>query len=83
MKILAMMFLGVIILFGAVDINTANQKELSGLSGIGASKALAIIEYRNDNCFKSINELAKVKGIGSKTVDKNRENLRASKCNTK
>ena len=93
MKILAMIFLGVSILFGAVDINTADIKELSSLKGIGAKKAGAVIEYRSANCFKSIDELAKVKalkkelskkshvkGIGNKTVEKNRENLTASKC---
>ena len=80
MKILAMIFLGVSILFGAVDINTADIKELSSLKGIGAKKAGAVIEYRSANCFKSIDELAKVKGIGNKTLKKNRENLTASKC---
>ncbi len=43
MKILAMVILGVSILFGAVDINTASVKELSGLHGIGAKKAEAIL----------------------------------------
>lgn len=80
MKILAMIFLGVSLLFGVVDINTADKKELSSLSGIGASKAAAIIEYRSANCFKSINELANVKGIGNKTVEKNRKNLSVSEC---
>ncbi|MCW8895361.1 helix-hairpin-helix domain-containing protein [Sulfurimonas sp.] len=80
MKILAMIFLGVSLLLGAVDINTADVKELSGLSGVGAKKADAIIEFRAENCFKSIDELAKVKGIGKKTVEKNRDNLTASAC---
>ena len=80
MKILAMIFLGVSILFGAVDINTADIKELSSLKGIGAKKADAIIEYRSANCFKSIDEFVKVKGIGNKTLEKNRENLSASEC---
>lgn len=80
MKILVMIFLGVSILFGAVDINTADKKELSGLKGVGAKKADAIIEYRGANCFKSIDEFAKVKGIGEKTVEKNRDNLSASEC---
>ena len=80
MKILAMIFLGVSLLFGAVDINTADAKELSSLSGIGSKKADAIITYRSANCFKSIDELVKVKGIGKKTVDKNKDNLTASEC---
>lgn len=80
MKILAMIFLGVSLLFGAVDINRADVKELSALKGVGTKKAGAIIEYRTANCFKSIDELAKVKGIGKKTVEKNRDNLSASEC---
>ena len=67
MKILTMIFLGVTLLFGAVDINTADVKELSGLNGVGAKKADAIIVYRTANCFKSIDELTKVKGIGKKS----------------
>ena len=80
MKILAIIVLGVSILFGAVDINTANQKELSSLNGIGVKKADAIIEYRSSNCFKNVDELSHVKGIGSKTIEKNRDNLTISEC---
>ena len=80
MKILAIIVLGVSILFGAVDINTANQKELSSLNGIGVKKADAIIEYRSSNCFKNVDELSHVKGIGNKTVEKNRDNLTISEC---
>jgi competence protein ComEA len=83
MKILAMVLLGVSLVFGAVDINSASEKELSALHGVGAKKAQAIIEYRNTNCFENIDALARVKGIGAKTVEKNRENLTASECKTK
>lgn len=68
------------LLFGAVDINTANKKELTSLSGVGAKKAEAIIAYRNTNCFKSVDELANVKGIGTKLLDKNRDAIEASAC---
>ena len=80
MKILTMIVLAVSLMFGAVDINSANKKELIGLSGIGAKKAEAILEYRKAHCFKTADELAKVKGIGKKTVEKNRENLTAGEC---
>ena len=83
MKILAMVLLGVSLVFGAVDINSASEKELSALHGVGAKKAQAIIAHRDASCFKNIDELAKVKGIGAKTVEKNRENLTASECKTK
>ncbi|MCD6173609.1 MAG: helix-hairpin-helix domain-containing protein [Sulfurimonas sp.] len=83
MKILTMILLCVTFIFAAVDINTAEKKELITLSGIGAKKADAIISYRQDNCFKIIDELSKVKGIGKKTVEKNRDNLTVSECKVK
>jgi|LGOV01.1.fsa_nt_gb competence protein ComEA len=80
MKLFVIIALGVSLLFGTVDINTASKKELSGLHGVGATKAEAIIVYRDVNCFKSVKELANVKGIGSTTVKKNITNLTASPC---
>lgn len=60
-----------------VNINTADAATLSrGLNGIGPAKALAIIEYREANGpFKSVEQLAMVRGIGLKTVEKNIERL--------
>ena len=60
-----------------VDINTADAQMLaSSITGIGPSKAQAIVAYRSKNGpFQSVDELAKVKGIGSKTVIKNQQNL--------
>ena len=80
MKILAMIVLGVSLLFGAVDINNASAKELSSLKGIGAKKAEAIVSFRKGHCFKSIDELSKIKGIGKKTIEKNRTDLEVGKC---
>ncbi len=80
MKFLVMIVLGASLLFGAVDINRANAKELATLKGVGAKKAARIIEYRKKHCFKSIDELRKVKGIKKKTLKKNKGNLSASKC---
>jgi competence protein ComEA len=58
-----------------VNINTADAATLaSALKGVGQSKAEAIVAYREKNgAFKSADDLAKVKGIGDKTVDANRE----------
>ena len=83
MKVLAMVLLGFSLVFGAVDINNASSKELSALHGVGAKKAEAIVAYRDANCFENIGELAKVKGIGKKTVEKNKENLTVGECKTK
>lgn len=55
----------------AVDLNSAGQAELEAVKGIGPSKAKAIIAYREKNGgFKSVDELAKVKGFGKASVDK-------------
>ncbi|MBF2760533.1 MAG: helix-hairpin-helix domain-containing protein [Ectothiorhodospiraceae bacterium AqS1] len=63
-----------------VDINTASADELAQIIiGVGIKKAQAIVEWREQNgSFSSIDELVQVKGIGIKTVDKNRDRLRAS-----
>ena len=62
---------------GAVNINTADAESLaSELNGIGETKAVAIVEYRQQNGpFKSADDLALVKGIGEGTIDKNRDNI--------
>lgn len=64
-----------------VDINSANAMVISKtLKGIGLKKAQAIVAYREKNGkFKTIEDLAKVKGIGKKTVALNKENLTVGK----
>ncbi|OIP53092.1 MAG: DNA-binding protein [Helicobacteraceae bacterium CG2_30_36_10] len=83
MKLFALVLFCASLLFGAVDINTADKKELMTLNGLGDKKADTILEYRATNCFEDVNALAKVKGIGPKFLEKNRDNLTASKCKTK
>lgn len=59
-----------------ININRATEAELVTLDGVGSSKAQAIILYREMfGGFKSIDELTKVKGIGAKTIEKNRQRL--------
>ena len=63
----------------SININRATEAELVALDGVGSSKAQAIILYREMfGGFKSVDELTKVKGIGAKTVEKNRSRLRVS-----
>ena len=59
-----------------VNINTASINELDTLSGIGPSKAEAIIKYREENgTFKSIEEIKNVTGIGEALFEKFKENI--------
>ncbi|RXR08604.1 ComEA family DNA-binding protein [Pseudoxanthomonas composti] len=60
-----------------VNINTADASTLDAvLVNIGPSKAQAIVAYRKANGpFKSAEELAMVKGIGLKTIEKNRDRI--------
>ena len=80
MKILAMLVLSLSFLFGAVDINNASKSELMSLKGVGAKKADAVLAYRKVHCFKNVNDLQKVKGIGPKFILKNKVNLTAGSC---
>lgn len=61
-------------LAGPIDINTADADTLaSTLTGIGVAKAEAIVAYREANGpFKRLDELVNVKGVGEKTLEKNR-----------
>ena len=63
---------------GPVDINKADAATIAKeLQGVGLSKAQAIVAYREKNgSFKSAEDLRKVKGIGAKTLDRNRTNIR-------
>ncbi|MFZ5483233.1 MAG: ComEA family DNA-binding protein [Pseudomonadota bacterium] len=57
--------------FAAVNLNTATQAELEAVKGIGPAKAKAIMAYRDKNGgFKSVDELAKVKGFGKASASK-------------
>jgi len=80
MRLFIILVLFVSFLWSFVDINSANVKELSSLKGIGKVKAQAIIDYRKDNCFRSVKELVKVKGIGKKTLEKNLSKITVSEC---
>lgn len=59
--------------FGPVRVNHANETELERLSGIGPVMARKIVEDRAARGpFRSAEELMRVKGIGPKTLEKNR-----------
>jgi competence protein ComEA len=60
-----------------VNINTADPQTIAdALSGIGIKKAEAIVQYRTENGpFKTLEDLAKVSGIGEKTLEKNKVDI--------
>ncbi|WP_375738003.1 ComEA family DNA-binding protein [Pseudomonas boanensis] len=61
-----------------INLNSADVAALqAGLIGIGETKAKAIVQYRDENGpFASVDDLLEVKGIGAKTLEKNRDRLR-------
>lgn len=63
---------------GPVDVNSADAKTLAAsLDGVGTKTAEAIVAYRNQHGpFKRIEDLEKVKGVGAKTIERNRANLK-------
>jgi len=64
------------VLVQSVDINQAGIDELATLDQIGQKKAQAIIQYREiHGPFKTVEDLAQVKGVGQNTVEKNRARL--------
>ncbi|MCE0724286.1 MULTISPECIES: ComEA family DNA-binding protein [Legionella] len=60
-----------------IDLNTADLSMLTGsVKGIGKKRAEAIIAYRKSHHgFKSLEELAEVKGLGQHFVTANRDKL--------
>ena len=53
-----------------VDVNTADASQLERLPGVGPALARRIVEDREARgAFHSLEDLARVRGIGSKTLD--------------
>ena len=67
---------------GPVNINTADAQALSkNIKGIGLKKAEAIVAYREKfGKFKSVADLTRVKGIGNKLIEKNKDLLIVEKA---
>lgn len=59
-----------------ININTADEKELQNLKGVGPVIAGRIVEYRTNNgAFQSIEDIKKVRGIGAKTFEKMKDSI--------
>ena len=74
---LALLLTGTAFAADRVNINTADAATIDRvLLNIGPSKAEAIVAHRKANgAFRSAEQLAMVKGIGLKTVEKNRDRI--------
>lgn len=60
-----------------ININTATQKQLENLEGVGKTLAQRVIEYRNNNGqFENIDDLKKVKGFSEKKYQKIYSNIK-------
>lgn len=68
-----------------VNINKASAEKIaSSLTGVGSKKAEAIVAYRKEHGqFKSVDDLTNVKGIGSKTIVKNAQDILLKETETK
>ena len=58
-----------------ININTASLDELLTLTGIGKTKAEAIISYRNINPFNSVEDILNVSGIGDALFEKFKDQI--------
>lgn len=77
---IALLSLPMLAFAGQVNINTADAETIAAeLNGVGLTKARAIVEYRTKHGpFRSADDLSLVKGIGERTVDKNRADIQVS-----
>ena len=59
-----------------ININTANKEQLMKISGVGKTKAEAIIAHREKNGdFKKKEDITKVRGIGKSTFEKMKDKI--------
>lgn len=64
---------------GRIDINTASEAELCGIPGIGATRAAAIVAYRQERGgFSSIEEIMNVSGIKEGTYAKIKDSIKVN-----
>lgn len=62
-----------------ININTATVEELQQISGIGETKANAIVEYRKSNGgFENIEDIKNVSGIGDATFEQMKSQITTS-----
>ena len=61
---------------GQININTADEKTLDELPGVGPAMAKRIVEYREtEGAFQSIEDIKKIKGIGEAKFNRMKDKL--------
>ncbi|PFL20557.1 competence protein ComE [Bacillus cereus] len=61
---------------GKVQINTASKEELEKITGIGSRKAESILKYREEHGpFQKIEDLLEIDGIGTKSLEKIKDQI--------
>ena len=75
---LALCLIAAFSIAGPVNVNTADAETISAeLKGVGLAKARAIVEYRDKHGpFESVEDLALVSGIGERTLEQNKGDIR-------
>ena len=75
--LLSLAFAGSAFAAEKVNLNTADAATIDRvLLNVGPAKAQAIVDYRKKNgAFRTPEDLARVKGSGLKTVEKNRDRI--------
>lgn len=64
---------------GKININTASEAELCNIPGIGATRAAAIVAYRQEKGgFTSIEDIMNVSGIKEGTYDKIKDRIKVN-----
>lgn len=67
---------------GPIDLNAATAAQLQELPGVGPKTAARILEYRRlHGPFRNIEALQQVRGVGERTVEKIRPQVRISSGN--
>ncbi len=67
---------------GQLNLNTATAEQIDQLPSISPKKAQAIVDYRKEHAFKSVDELDSVKGFSPKSIDKLKPYLSTEGANT-
>ncbi len=83
-RILSIVFIGLLVMLylipvaasaGKVNINTDDKAQLVTLKYVGDKIADRIIEYRKAHPFQTREEIMKVKGVGQKVFDANKDRI--------